>query len=228
MSASALRYQCACHRKSFAIKFGYNAHYHWLKERVLSDYKNRRWAKAVTPIFTMSDHFANLSINFFSLIESEISEQASREITTEELYRGWGRKSSKRKRNGQCEFWRFVSLRSVTKIRYTQHSYSVYSFVFKIKQKKKTGIIKNTPILAQLSKFILIMTVSEWLRSCWSPSRLVHRGDEWRSDASLRNYIVRLSNAQLRACSDILSGALSGRPHQSQQPNFTALSSPRL
>ena len=42
-----------------------------------------------------------------------------------------------------------------------------------------------------------------------------------RNEASLRNYIVRFRIHN----SDILSDALSGRPHQSQQPNFTALSS---
>ena len=35
----------------------------------------------------------------------------------------------------------------------------------------------------------------------------------------------RLKSEQLRACFDILSDALSGRLHQSQQASFTALSS---
>ena len=47
----------------------------------------------------------------------------------------------------------------------------------------------------------------------------------YRSEASLRNYIGRPSSERLKGCSDILSNALSGRPHQSQQPSFTALSS---
>ena len=59
---------------------------------------------------------------------------------------------------------------------------------------------------------------------CWCPLRLVHQ-DGHRSEVGLRNYIGRPSSEQLRACSDILSDALSGRPHQSQQPSFTALSS---
>ena len=46
-----------------------------------------------------------------------------------------------------------------------------------------------------------------------------------RSEASLRNYIGRPSSEKIRACSDILSDALSGRPHQSLQPSVTALSS---
>ena len=41
-----------------------------------------------------------------------------------------------------------------------------------------------------------------------------------RSGASLRNYVGRPSSEQLRAYFDILSDALSGRPHQSQQPSF--------
>ncbi|XP_066014585.1 D-glutamate cyclase, mitochondrial-like [Pocillopora verrucosa] len=45
------------------------------------------------------------------------------------------------------------------------------------------------------------------------------------SQVSLRNYISRSSREQVRACSDILSEALSGRPHQSLQPSFTTLSS---
>ena len=47
----------------------------------------------------------------------------------------------------------------------------------------------------------------------------------YRSEASLRNYIGRPSSEKIRACSDILSDALSGRPHQSLQPSVTALSS---
>ena len=45
-----------------------------------------------------------------------------------------------------------------------------------------------------------------------------------RNEASLRNYIDRPTNEQLKACSDILFNALSGRPHQSLQLSSTALS----
>ena len=45
------------------------------------------------------------------------------------------------------------------------------------------------------------------------------------SKASLRNYISRPSSEKIRACSDILSDALSGKSHQSLQPSFAALSS---
>ena len=69
-------------------------------------------------------------------------------------------------------------------------------------------------------------TVSERLRSCWGPSRLAHHGDlRHRSEASLRNYIGRPSSEKIRACSDILSDELRGKPHQSLQPSFRALSS---
>ena len=46
-----------------------------------------------------------------------------------------------------------------------------------------------------------------------------------RSKASLRNYISHPSSEKIRACSDILSDALSGKSHQSLQPSFAALSS---
>ena len=45
------------------------------------------------------------------------------------------------------------------------------------------------------------------------------------NEASLRNYYGRPSSEKIRARSDILSDALSGRPHQSLQPSVTALSS---
>ena len=45
------------------------------------------------------------------------------------------------------------------------------------------------------------------------------------SKASLRNYIGRPSSEKIRACSDILSDALSGKSHQSLQPSFAAVSS---
>ena len=46
-----------------------------------------------------------------------------------------------------------------------------------------------------------------------------------RNEANLRNYIGRPSSEKIRACSDILSDASSGGPHQSLQPSFTVLSS---
>ena len=41
-----------------------------------------------------------------------------------------------------------------------------------------------------------------------------------RSQVSLKNYIGHPSREQFRACSGVLSNALSGRPHQSLQPSF--------
>ena len=54
------------------------------------------------------------------------------------------------------------------------------------------------------------MTVSERLRAsdCANVA-----SSEIASEASLRNYIDRPSNEQLRACSDVLSDALSGEGH---------------
>ena len=70
------------------------------------------------------------------------------------------------------------------------------------------------------------MTASERLRSCWGPSRLVHHAiSGHRSEASFRSYIGRPSSEKIITCSDILSDTSSGRPHQSLQPSFTALSS---
>ena len=46
-----------------------------------------------------------------------------------------------------------------------------------------------------------------------------------RFEASLRNYIGRPSSEKLRTCSDIIYDVLSGRPHQSLQRSFKALSS---
>ena len=43
------------------------------------------------------------------------------------------------------------------------------------------------------------------------------------SEVSLRDNVGRPSSEQLRACSDVLSDALSGTQHQSLQTSFTAL-----
>ena len=43
---------------------------------------------------------------------------------------------------------------------------------------------------------------------------------EIASEASLRNYIDRPSSEQLRACSDVLSDALSGEGHISDLQNL--------
>ena len=80
-----------------------------------------------------------------------------------------------------------------------------------------------------MSKFILIMKASERLRSCRGPSRLVHDAiSGHRSEASLRSYTGRPSSEKIMTCSDILSYASSGRPHQSLQPSLTALITSRV
>ena len=68
------------------------------------------------------------------------------------------------------------------------------------------------------------MMVSVWLQSCWGPSHLAPHSNH-RIWESLRNYIGCPSSEQLRACSNILSKSLSGRPHWSQQPSSIVLSS---
>ena len=69
------------------------------------------------------------------------------------------------------------------------------------------------------------MTVSERLQSCWGPSRLAYHGhlrsSQWSKPQKLR---LPPLEWKIRACSDILPDALRGRPHQSLQPSFTALS----
>ena len=75
------------------------------------------WAKAVTPSTKLCyvPPFPGLLSSFFSLIDSEFSEQANRQVATEEPKKYFEqseqrRKSSKKKRNGQSEFWRFSPL----------------------------------------------------------------------------------------------------------------------
>ena len=57
----------------------------WLKERALSELKLPRHL----PNYTLSDLFREFSLlSFFSVIESEISEQASLQVTKEGPYKG--------------------------------------------------------------------------------------------------------------------------------------------
>ena len=71
------------------------------------------------------------------------------------------------------------------------------------------------------------MTVSERLRSIML--RSITASSLWRSSvisveqaSGTKSTTLRVE--KIRACSDYLSDALSGRPHQSLQPSFTALS----
>ena len=68
------------------VKFGYNACCHWLNESALSEHKAESWAKAVTPSAKLYFvwPFQGLLSSFFSSMESEILEQTSRWVGTEE------------------------------------------------------------------------------------------------------------------------------------------------
>ena len=89
---------------------------------------------------------------------------------------------------------------------------------------KLAGMMKEISKLASLSKIYTNHSVRATAITLWSdrqvPSRHIMAISGHRSEASLRNYNARPSSEQLRACSDILSSALSGRPQQSQQPRF--------
>ena len=89
---------------------------------------------------------------------------------------------------------------------------------------KLVGMMKEISKLASLSKIYTNHSVRATAITLWSdrqvPSRHIMAISGHRSEASLRNYNARPSSEQLRACSDILSSALSGRPQQSQQPRF--------
>ena len=90
---------------------------------------------------------------------------------------------------------------------------------------KLAGMMKDLSKLASLSKIYTNHSVRATAITLWSdaqvPSRHIMAISGHRSEASLRNYNARPSSEQLRACSDILSGALNGRPQESQHPSFT-------
>ena len=88
-----------------------------------------------------------------------------------------------------------------------------------------TGMMKEISKLASLSRIYTNHSVRATAITLWSnaqvPSRHIMAISGHRSEASLKNYNARPSSQQLRACSDILSGALSGRPQLSQEPSFS-------
>ena len=63
---------------SFIVKFGYNACCHWLKEMNI-------WPRSK---LVLCPSISQTSLLLFSLIESEISEQASRGVAKEEPNKG--------------------------------------------------------------------------------------------------------------------------------------------
>ena len=90
---------------------------------------------------------------------------------------------------------------------------------------KLAGMMKDLSKLASLFKIYTNHSVRATAITLWSdaqvPSRHIMAISGHRSEASLRNYNARPSSKQLRACSDILSGALNGRPQESQHSSFT-------
>ena len=96
--------------------------------------------------------------------------------------------------------------------------------------KNKTEQNRNYEKYNQTGIAVKIHTNHDGVRSEYDHAE-VHRGSlimaisGHRSEASFRNYIGRPSSEKIIACSDIISDALSGKPHQSLQLSFAALSS---
>ena len=84
--------------------------------------------------------------------------------------------------------------------------------------------MKEISKVASLSRIYTNHSVRATAITLWSdaqvPSRHIMAISAHRREAILRNYNARPSGEQLRACSNILFGALSGRPQQSQEPSF--------
>ena len=89
---------------------------------------------------------------------------------------------------------------------------------------KLAGMMKEISKLASPSKIYTNHSVRATAITLWSdrrvPSWHIMAISGHRSEARLRNYKAHPTSEQLRACSDILSGVLSGRPQKSQQPSF--------
>ncbi|CAH3033946.1 unnamed protein product, partial [Pocillopora meandrina] len=88
---------------------------------------------------------------------------------------------------------------------------------------KLDGMMKEISKLASLSRIYTNHSVRATAITLWSdaqvPSRHIMATSGHRSEASLKSYNTRPSSEQLRACSDILSGAMSGGPRQLNSPN---------
>ena len=101
----------------------------------------------------------------------------------------------------------------------------MYGFVFK----NQTQQNRNDENYNQNGMTVKINTNHEGVRATAIMLRSIAASSSWRTPVIAENeaseVISGASSEQLRACSDILSHTLSGRPHQSQQPNFKALSS---
>ena len=88
---------------------------------------------------------------------------------------------------------------------------------------KIEAMMREISKLASLSRIFTNHSVRATEITLWSnaqvPSRHIMAISGHRSETSLRNYNTRPSSEQLRACSDILSGTLNGRPSQSSSSN---------
>ena len=94
--------------------------------------------------------------------------------------------------------------------------------------KNKTEQNRNDEKYNQTDKTVKIHSNHDGVWANMIMLKSIAARSSWRSPvitASLRNYTGRPSSEKIRACSDILSDALSGRPHQSLQPSSMALSS---
>lgn len=85
------------------------------------------------------------------------------------------------------------------------------------------GMMKEISTLAGLSRVYTNHSVRATAITLWSnaqvPSRHIMAISGHRSEASLQSYNARPSSDQLKACSNILSSALNGRPQQSSLAN---------
>ena len=83
-------------------------------------------------------------------------------------------------------------------------------------------MMKEISKLASLLRIYTNHSVRATAITLWSdaqvPSRHIMAISGHRSEASLKSYNTRPSSEQLRACSDILSGAMSGGPRQPNSP----------
>ena len=83
----------------------------------------------------------------------------------------------------------------------------------KFEFKNKTEQNRNDKKYSQSGITIIIHTNHDGVRATAIMLRFNMASSEIASEAGLRNYIDRPSSEQLRACSDVLSDALSGEGH---------------
>ena len=100
------------------------------------------------------------------------------------------------------------------------HPTLVYCIKFRVQKQNRNDEKYN-----QIGITVRIHTNHDGVRATAIMVRSIMEIFGHRSEASHRNFICRPSSEKIRACSDILPDALSGRPHQSLQPSFMALSS---